>query len=119
MTELDTLSQTFDFKGTTIQPLSYARRALILGMVNLASPGFMDVATAIYGAICDEKELIRARRKPEAFDESVARWIDKVKFGPADSEEAGRLLAALLDNSEENKAKAIDTDADLLPDPNS
>ena len=121
MTEPDNITDkgffdSFDFKGIEIQPLTYARRALILGLVNPAALSYMDAPTFLYGAICPERELIRARRTLEAFDTAVATWIERVKFSSADSDEAGRVIQALLEHSEENKAEPV-TDASLQSDP--
>lgn len=112
----DQFFATFEFKGIEIKPLSYARRALILGMVNPTSLSFMDAPTFLYGALCPERELIRARRQPEKFDEAVAAWIDKVQFTEHDMEEASRVISAMLNNSDANRAEPIN-DASLSPDP--
>lgn len=112
----DQFFQTFEFKGVEIPPLSYARRSLILGMVNPANLSFMDAPTFLYGAICPQKDLIRARRNPEKFDEAVAAWIDKVEFSEHDADEASRVISALLANSDANRAEPTN-DASLSPDP--
>lgn len=114
----DNFLKTFEFKGIEIQPLSYARKASILGLLaNPAAPTFTDIPTFIYGCICPENELIRARRKPEAFDVAVNRWMDAIKYGPEDVEAAGQVIKDLLENSEADKAQPLE-DASLAPDPN-
>ena len=112
----DKFHETFEFKGIEVKPLSYARRALVLGLVNPSNLSFMDAPTFIYGCICPESELIRARRNIEAFDTKVAQWIESIKFGPQDSEEAASLISKLMTNSEANRAEPV-ADESMLPDP--
>ena len=110
--------KTFEFKGIEIKPLSYARKASILGLLaNPSAPTFTDIPTFIYGTICLESELIHARRKPEAFDVAVNRWMDQVKYQPEDVEAAGQLIRELLENSEADKAQPME-DVSLASDPN-
>lgn len=114
----DNYLKTFEFKGIEIQPLSFARKASILGLLaNPSSPTFTDIPTFIYGCICPEAELIRARRKPETFDVSVNKWIDKIQYGTGDVEAAGELIRAILENSDADKAQPT-SDESLAPDPN-
>lgn len=110
--------KTFEFKGIEIKPLSYARRACALSVCNLSAPTFLDPPTFIYACICPETELTRARRKPEAFDTAVNKWIEEVRYTEKDAEEAGNLIKALLENSEADKAQPL-TDESLQSDPNS
>jgi len=113
----------FEFKGITIQPLSYARRACILGLVNLSDPEFIDLPTFIYGCLCPERELIRARRKPETFDAAVFAWINQVKYTIQDADEAASLIASILTHSESGRAvpntdPMKETGGDFESDPN-
>ena len=111
--------KTFEFKGIEIKPLSYARKASILGLLaNPSAPTFTDIPTFVYGTICPESELIRARRKPEAFDLAVNRWMDQVQYQPEDVEAAAELIRSLLENSEADKAQPME-DVSLASDPNS
>ena len=114
----DDYLKTFEFKGIEIKPLSYARKASILGLLsNPQAPTFSDIPTFIYGCICPESELIRARRKPETFDAAVNRWIDSVQYGTNDVESAGNLIRDILENSDADKAQPLE-DGSLASDPN-
>ena len=109
--------KTFEFKGIEIKPLTYARRALVLGMVNLVDPTFMDLPSFIYGCICNERDLIKWRRTPEKFDTAVAKWIDDIKYSIQDCHEAGEVVASLIKHSNDGRATST-ADTDLDADPN-
>lgn len=104
------------FKGIAIEPLTYSRRALMLSIVNVKETTFMEVATAIYCAICPRKELIAATGSKEAFTAKVADWIDKVEFDVSDADEAAKVLGQLIGDSKENEVEPI-LAADFSEDP--
>jgi hypothetical protein len=109
--------KTFEFKGIEIKPLTYARRALVLSMVNLVEPTFMDLPSFIYGCICNERDLIKWRRTPEKFDIAVAKWIDEIKYSIQDCYEAGEVVGALIKHSNDGRATSNE-DPTLDADPN-
>ena len=109
--------KTFEFKGIQIPPLTYARRACILGLVNLVEPTFMDLPSFIYGSICNWNDLVGYRRSPRKFDFAVTKWIDEVKYSMQDCNEAGEVIAALIKHSNEGQAVS-NGDPDLDADPN-
>ena len=120
MTQLDeneNYFKTFEFKGIEIPPLTYARRACVLGLVNLVTPTFMDLPSFIYGCICKEKDLISYRRQPEKFDIAVAKWIDDIKYSIQDCYDAGEVVAAIMKHSEDGRATSME-DRSLDADPN-
>jgi len=112
----DTMNETFEFKGIEIQPLSYGTKANIITLCAGIPPGVSLFATAIYGAICPRKELIKALRDPDSFSERVTAWMDEIKLCREDHESLGSVFMALFENSDANKAEPI-TDSNFLSDP--
>jgi hypothetical protein len=104
------------FKGIEIEPLTFSRRALLISIVDLNNMDPMEVATALYCLFCPRKELIAAKSNRLKFTELVADWVDKVEFSPADGEEAGKVLKAILEDSKENEVQPI-LAADFEQDP--
>jgi len=116
--EIDQIDKHFTFKGVDIPPLTYAHRALVLSIVNLGNPTFMDIAGAIYGSTRTREEVQAGRRKPIEWENKVLKWIDKVKFSPADMEEANNLIQTMLMETQDNAVEPDrGIDLELAPDP--
>lgn len=112
----DTLHKTWEFKGIEIQPLSYGRRANIRSIALMYPPGPTMFAAAIYGAVCDIKELTKGLRDHDWFTEKVTAWMDKIELTDDDDDDLGRIFKELMDHSESNKARPV-SDPNLMPDP--
>ena len=113
----DTLHKTWEFKGIEIKPLSRARKFHLSKLVDFARITPWDLAALIYGLICPQSEISKALRKPEWFDETVSRWIEKEKLEIADfGQEAQTVIQEIMEHSEANKAKPV-SDPDMMEDP--
>lgn len=114
--QIDTMDQTWEFKGIEILAPSYSRKSNIISLLNSSNFGPTDAATFLFGCICPEAELRKGRRKPEDFDAEVAKWMDKIKYGPSDYAAAAELFSAIMQHSNSNRAVPI-SDPSLEPDP--
>ena len=103
----NTLFKTWEFKGIEIKPLSYARKANLLSIVNTSNFGMTDIAAFIYGCICLDSELIKGRRNLESFDEKVNSWMNKIKFDTDDATVGAELISEIMNHSESNRAIPI------------
>lgn len=112
----DTLHKTWEFKGIEIKPLSYGRRANIRSIAMIYPPGPTMFAAAIYGAMCDIKDLNKGLRDPDWFTEKVTSWMDSIKLTQDDDEQLGTVFKEIMEHSEANRAAPI-SDPSLMPDP--
>jgi hypothetical protein len=101
------LIEELEFKGVPIPHISYARRQLILNLVPSFGVRYLDVPSILFACICDEKTLLKSRRDMEAYDAAVLAWMEKVKYGPKDSEKAAEIVKFVLEGAEKNKAVPI------------
>jgi len=113
----DTLHKTWEFKGIEIKPLSRARKFHLSKLVDFTRVSPWDVSTLMYGLICPQSEIMKALRKPEWFDETVTRWIEKEKLDIPDfGEDAHKIIQEVMEHSDANKAKPV-ADPNMMEDP--
>lgn len=106
----DSMTKTWEFKGIELPPLTYARKSNLLSVINRDNFGPTDVAAFLYGCICDEADLRRARRDPSKFDEKVDRWMNKIQFGTDDFTEGATIVSEMISHSDSNQARPIEED---------
>jgi len=118
ITTEDALSQTWEFKGIEIQPLSYRRKSDVLTIVRRGESevGPSDIAAFIYGCICPISELMKGKRNLQWFDNQVGEWMDRIKFCQDDAADAVRIMTEIMENSAANRAQPI-SDPSMMPDP--
>lgn len=113
----DTLHKTWEFKGIEIKPLSRARKFHLSKIVDLSRVTPWDVATLIYGLICPQSEITKALRKPEWFDATVTKWLEKEGLDIPDfGKDAQTIIEEIMEHSEANKAKPV-SDPNMMEDP--
>lgn len=117
MTTDTTLTDGWTFKGQDFKPLSYGRKMMIVGLIDMAGFGAMDIAMFFYAAQCDTKELASAKRKPDEFAAKAMDWCDKVKFDLTDINPAVTIMKEMIEQTGKNQAVPIgdglDSDDDL------
>jgi hypothetical protein len=106
--------QTYEWKGTELQPFSEARRSVAMSVgVRLGGdlpPSILDIHILLYILLSDKKELVKAHRNPDAFISSVLDWADK-NITPADYEEEAKVVGEVIRNSNITAATIVEDGA--------
>jgi len=113
----DTLHKTWEFKGIEIKPLSRARKFHLSKIVDFQKITPWDLCVLTYGLICPPSEIAKALRRPDWFDDTVSKWIEKEKLEVEDfGEEVQAIIKEVMEHSDSNRVKPV-TDLNMLPDP--
>jgi hypothetical protein len=109
--------QTFEFKGTPLQPMTQGRKTLLMSIFSDDKiPQVVKIHAAVYTMICADSVLKRAFRDIGKFVDGAMEWADKT-ITEDDYEAESQLIVQVMENIRKTRAQAIpDPQSDSLGD---